>query len=172
MQIFVASDHRGYSLKNKLFADLTRASLIGSTPVKVTDLGPKTYDKTDDYNDAAIAVVKAIKSAEKSAETADTEVFGILICGSAIGISIQANRFKGIRAAVVTSLETAEAARSHNDANVLCLSADSLNLAKDPLESEKAYEDLFALVEKFLQTPFSGEERHKRRIKRLDEEIK
>lgn len=170
MQIFLASDHRGFQLKAKLCADLPRASFAASTPVTVTDLGPKAYDKDDDYNDAAIAVAEAVLKAEKSVR-ADEEVFGILVCGSAIGISIQANRFKGIRAAIVQDLETAESARSHNDANVLCLSSDRLSRAEDPLETEKAYEDLFAMVEKFLSTPFSGEERHLRRIKRLDKEI-
>ena len=168
MQIFVAADHRGFSLKNKICADLTRASITNSTPVTVTDLGPKTYDPKDDYNDAARAVAKAILNNYKIGKS---ETFGILICGSAIGISIQANRFKGVRAAVVSDLETAESARSHNDANIICLSADRLNAAHDPLETEKAYEDLFAIIEKFLTTPFSNEPRHLRRIKRLDKEI-
>lgn len=168
MQIFVASDHRGFELKGRICAFLVRAPFTASTPVNVVDLGPKYYDKNDDYNDPARAVASAVLTARKIGEK---DAFGILICGSAIGISIQANRFKGIRAAVVHSLETAESARSHNDANVLCLSADELNNAEDPLESETAYEDLFALVEKFLTTPFSDEPRHKRRIKRLDEEV-
>ena len=168
MQIFVASDHRGFELKGRICAFLTRAPFTASTPVKVVDLGPNFYDKNDDYNDAARAVAKAVLTAKKVGKD---DPFGILICGSAIGISIQANRFKGIRAAVVHNLETAESSRSHNDANVICLSADQLANAKDPLESEAAYEDLYAIIEKFLTTPFSGEERHKRRIKRLDEEV-
>lgn len=168
MQVFIAADHRGFGLKNKICADLARASFTGDTPVTVNDCGPSVYDEKDDYNDAARAVASAVLTAKKVNK--DT-VFGILVCGSAIGISIQANRFKGIRAAVVSDLETAESARSHNDANVLCLSADRLNLAKDPLETEKAYEDLYAIIEKFLTTPFSNEPRHLRRIKRLDEDI-
>lgn len=173
MQIFLASDHRGYDLKGRLCANLPRALIGLSTPVNIIDLGPKSYNPNDDYNDAARAVAQAVLNAEKITRPAgDREVFGILICGSAIGISIQANRFKGIRAAVVTSLETAESSRRHNDANVLCLSADQLAATKDPLETEQALEDLYALIEKFLATPFSGEERHQRRIKRLDEEIK
>ncbi|MBQ2638176.1 RpiB/LacA/LacB family sugar-phosphate isomerase [Candidatus Saccharibacteria bacterium] len=173
MQIFLASDHRGYDLKGRLCANLPRALIGLSTPVNIIDLGPKSYDPNDDYNDAARAVAQAVLNAEKITRPAGgREVFGILICGSAIGISIQANRFKGIRAAVVTNLETAESSRSHNDANVLCLSADQLATTKDPLETEQALEDLYALIEKFLATPFSGEERHQRRIKRLDEEIK
>ena len=169
MQIFLASDHRGFSLKSRLVADLARASFSSSTPVNVMDLGPNSYNPEDDYNDAAIAVAKAISETERKG---DEDTFGILICGSAIGISIQANRFKGIRAAVVTDLETAASSREHNNANVICLSADRLAHAEDPLESEKAYEDLFATIEKFITTPFSGEPRHVRRIKRLDEEVK
>ena len=168
MQIFIASDHRGFELKGRIVAFLTRASFVTSTPVSVIDLGPTYYDANDDYNDAARAVVKAILTARKIGQD---DSFGILICGSAIGISIQANRFKGIRAAIVNNIETAETARSHNDANILCLSADQLVSAKDPLESETAYEDLFAIIEKFFTTPFSNEERHQRRNNRLDEEI-
>lgn len=170
MQIFLASDHRGFQLKQQLCADLPRASITASTPVTVLDLGPKTYDPDDDFNDAAIAVAKAILKTEQSVR-ADEPVFGILICGSAIGVSIQANRFRGIRAAVANDLETAESARAHNDANVLCLSADHLTSTKDPLETEQAYEDLLAIVEKFLNTPFSGEARYVRRNQRLDKEI-
>ena len=169
MQIFLASDHRGFDLKNKLVADLNRASLNQSTPVSVVDLGPTSYNPDDDYNDPAIAVAKAVLDAE---ENSKEDVFGILICGSAIGVSIQANRIKGIRAAVVIDLETAIASREHDDANIICLSADHLANAKDPLEGEKAYEDLFAIVEKFISTPFSGEARHVRRINRSDMEVK
>ncbi len=138
---------------------------ISDSPLEVIDLGPKTLDPSDDYNDSAIAVSKAILNSETH------PCLGILICGSAIGISIQANRFKGIRAAVCTDMETAESSRFHNNANILCLSADYLARAKDPLENEKTYEDIFAIVEKFLSTPFSNEERHLRRIKRLDKEV-
>ena len=150
-QVFIASDHRGYRLKEKLklhFSDLI-------------DLGPSEYNPDDDYNDFANTLAKNVLENPGS--------LGVLICGSAIGISIQANRHKGIRAAVVSDLETAKLAREHNDANVLCLSANQIENSKDPLESEKAYEDLSGVVETFLNTDFSNEERHKRRIKKLDE---
>lgn len=169
MQIFLASDHRGFSLKSKLATDLPHIQLASESHISIVDLGPNAYDPDDDFNDAAIAVSRAIIESQK---TRDEEVMGILICGSAIGVSIQANRFKGIRAAVVTDIETAMSSREHNNANVLCLSADHLAQAKDPLEGEKAYEDLLAIVEKFLTTPFSGEARYVRRTKRLDEEVK
>ena len=150
--VFIASDHRGFGLKNKL--KLEHPEFI--------DLGPAQLDPSDDYNDAAIAVAKKVLEAPGS--------FGILICGSAIGVSIQANRFKGIRAAVVSDIESAKKTREHNDANVLCLSSDHLLSSPDPLESETALENISALVDTFLSTPFSGEPRHVRRIKRLDKE--
>jgi len=163
MQVFIAADHRGYSLKNKLVVDLPHLDIGESEPISFVDLGPSQYVETDDFNDAAIDVCKAVLNAEKS--------YGIIICGSAIGVSIQANRFRGIRAAVVNDIETAEVSRMHNDANVICLSADRLVTATDPLETEKAYEDIIEIIRKFLSTPFSGEERYIRRIKRLDKEV-
>ena len=80
--VYLASDHRGFKLKEALkhaFPDFV-------------DLGPHTFDPEDDYNDAALAVAKRVQS--------EPDAFGVLICGSAIGISIQANRFKKVRAAV------------------------------------------------------------------------
>lgn len=139
--VFIASDHRGFSLKQKL----------KSAFLDFLDLGPATFDPEDDYNDSAIAVAKKVKSTPDS--------FGILLCGSAIGVSIQANRFRGIRAAVAQDAKSAKLTRLHNDANVLCLSADTISLRR----AKK-------ITHTFLSTPFSNEERHLRRIKRLDME--
>lgn len=143
--VFIASDHRGFRLKQFLVKKLP----------ELVDLGPYEFDPEDDYNDAALVVAKRVLSAE----TPDAK--GILICGSAIGVSIQANRFKKIRAAVALTPKAVVQTREHNDANVLCLSADSLTPRK-----------ALKLVKIFLNTPFSHEERHARRIKRLDEEEK
>ncbi|MBR3256977.1 RpiB/LacA/LacB family sugar-phosphate isomerase [Candidatus Saccharibacteria bacterium] len=151
--VFIASDHRGFSLKNKL--KLEHPDFI--------DLGPSELNPNDDYNDSANAVAK------KVLETPGSK--GILICGSAIGVSIQANRHKGVRAAVVSDLDSAIKTREHNDANILCLSSDKISDSKDPLESEKALEDVSAVVNAFLETDFSNEPRHVRRIKKLDEEL-
>ncbi|MBR3204149.1 RpiB/LacA/LacB family sugar-phosphate isomerase [Candidatus Saccharibacteria bacterium] len=151
--VFIASDHRGFNLKNKL--KLEYPSFV--------DLGPTEFEPDDDYNDYAN------KLAKKVLENKDSK--GILICGSAIGVSIQANRHKGIRAAVINNLEDAIKTREHNDSNILCLSADHLRNSKDPLETEKSLEDTSAIVEAFLNTKFSNEERHIRRIKKLDEEV-
>ncbi len=160
-EIFIASDHRGYELKNKLVA-----ALSGGAPLEeqinlyaedgsqflVSDLGPFEENPDDDYNDAAIAVAHAVKDNPGS--------FGIIVCGSGNGVSIQANRVKGVRAIAPTMTEIARKGREHNNANVLCLSADYLN-----------YEEVLNLITAFLITKFSGEERHVRRNNRLDEEV-
>ncbi|MBR5389647.1 RpiB/LacA/LacB family sugar-phosphate isomerase [Candidatus Saccharibacteria bacterium] len=167
MQVFLSSDHRGFILKSKLTSDLAKTQLASGNQISIVDLGPNAYNQDDDFNDAAISVVKAIK---ENTRPGDEEPFGILICGSAIGVSIQANRFRGIRAAVITDIETAVPSREHDNANIICISADRLARAKDPLESEAEYENILAIIEAFLNTPFSGKECYERRIKRLDEE--
>ena len=144
--VFFSADHRGFELKHRLLKVFPDFS----------DLGPTTYNPDDDYNDAAIAVSK------KVLET--TGSFGILICGSAIGVSIQANRFKKIRAAICSCPESAKLTRLHNDANILCLSADKVKTDAD-------FEKTKQTINAFLSTNFSGEARHLRRIKRLDEEV-
>ena len=144
-EVFIASDHRGFDAKNALVAAL-------NNDYTVSDLGPFEKNPDDDYNDAAIAVVRAVKSYD--------DAKGIIICGSSHGVAIQANRFKGIRAIQGFSEELARLGREHNDANVLCLSADFLDDNKI---------DKIARI--FLNTEFSGEERHIRRNNRLDEEV-
>ena len=141
-EVFIASDHRGFKLKQ----------FLARKNPSFSDLGPHTFVPDDDYNDAALAVARRVREVPDS--------FGILICGSAIGMSIQANRFKGIRAAIVPDVKTARLTRAHNDANVLCLPADLL----PPKKALK-------IVSAFLKTPFSSEERHVRRVKRLDKEV-
>lgn len=144
-EVFISSDHRGYNAKNTLVSAL-------NGEYSVSDLGPFELNPDDDYNDAAIAVANAVKSYDGAR--------GIIICGSAHGVAIQANRFKGIRAIECTEPELAKLGREHNDANVLCLSADFTDA-----------ETMATIARVFLNTDFSGEERHIRRIKRLDEEV-
>ena len=144
-EVFIASDHRGFDAKNALVAAL-------NNDYTVSDLGPFENNPDDDYNDAAIAVAKAVKSYD--------DAKGIIICGSSHGVAIQANRFKGIRAIQGFSEELARLGREHNDANILCLSADFLDDNKI---------DKIARI--LLNTEFSGEERHVRRNNRLDEEV-
>lgn len=104
----IASDHAGVALKAAI------CDWLIAKGERVDDLGVNSPARVD-YPDQADLVVKALL--EKRADR------GILICGTGIGMSIRANRFKGIRAAVVYSIETAELARQHNDANILCLGA-------------------------------------------------
>ena len=145
MQIFIGSDYRGFAKKQMLVDYLNE---LGLDP---QDVGAYEYHEGDDFNDPAIAVAKEIR---KSPET-----LGILLCGSAHGVTMQANRFKGVRAAHCDSVESAKLARAHDDANVLCLSAQFLT------------EDVMKEITRaFIDTDFEKLERRIRRVKRLDEE--
>ena len=105
--VAIASDHAGFDLKQKLVDILTARA-----DVEVTDLGPNSATRCD-YPDYAAAVAKAVQSGQA--------MRGILVCGSGIGVSIAANRFEGVRAALAHNAVTARLSRAHNDANVLCL---------------------------------------------------
>lgn len=148
-RLFLGSDHRGFAEKQRLVSALTQTSL--KDVYEIIDLGPTTLKPDDDFNDAAIAVAKAVR------ENPDSK--GILICGSAHGIAIQANRFKGIRAICGYTAELVRLGRLHNDANVLCLSADFMDTAA-----------IDRSVSMFLTASFLPEERYIRRNRRLDEE--
>lgn len=143
MHIYIGADYRGFKAKQELLKYLAK------TEYEVTDLG--TYeDSENDFNDSAIAVAKRVRK--------NIEDRGILICDSAHGMTMQANRFKGIRAAHCTTPESAKLAREHDDANVLCLSAHFLD--------DKQIQEI---VNMFLDTKFEHLERRNRRINRLDE---
>lgn len=143
MKIFLGSDHRGFELKNAVAQFLTTLS------IEIIDCGPQDFDAEDDFNDYAKAVAKNISSNQDS--------FGILICGSAQGVAMQANRFKKVRAAICHSADDARETRLHNNANILCLAAD-----KHP--------DYATIIEAFLSTMPLTEEKYLRRVKKLDEE--
>lgn len=143
MEIFVGADYKGLEKKQKILGFLAKKDY------NVNDLG--TYDSSEnDYNDPAIAVSKMVRK--------NRDARGILICDSAHGMTIQANRFKGIRAANCDSEESVKLAREHDDINVLCLAAHFLELDK-----------MQGLIEAFLNTKFIDYERRIRRINRLDE---
>ncbi len=143
LNIAVGSDHAGYELKSVVI------DYLNTKGYKITDCGCFSLESVD-YPDYAQAVAKEILS-ERS------EV-GILICGTGIGVSIAANRFDGIRAAVCSSEELAEITRKHNDANVLSLGSRVLG---DNIELIKS------IIEKFLSTEFEGG-RHLIRRDKLD----
>ena len=148
-RLFVSSDHRGFADKQRLL------SVLGNSNVKnvyeIVDLGPNTLKPEDDFNDAAIKVARSVRENPGSR--------GILICGSAHGISIQANRFKGIRAICGYTPELVHIGRLHEDANVLCLSSDFM----DDVTINRS-------VSMFLSAEFLPEERYIRRNARLDED--
>ena len=108
MQFFIASDHAGFKLKGSVLGILEQ---MGH---RVIDLGPMDAERVDYPDFANILCQKVLEN---------TESFGILICGSGIGMSIAANRHKGIRAALCSEPYSAAMSRAHNDANVLCLGA-------------------------------------------------
>ena len=106
MKVAIASDHAGYQMKLAVKEHLSNRGIV------VVDLGPE-YPERCDYPDFAQKVCASIQKNEVA--------WGVLVCGTGIGMSMTANRFKGIRAAVVTDPFCAAATRQHNDANVLCL---------------------------------------------------
>ncbi len=144
MNIYIGSDYRGFGKKQVLLDYLSNLNYT------VNDMGAYEYVEGDDFNDSAIAVAKAVRE--------DLGSKGILICDSAHGVTIQANRFKGIRAAHCDSIESAKLAREHDDANILCLSAHFIDDTK-----------MKEIVKVFIETNFTNLERRIRRINRLDE---
>ena len=141
MRVAVSADHAGYDMKQDL------AAVLRGQGHDVLDLGTHSGAAVD-YPDCAQAVAAAVRQGEAER--------GILICGSGAGVSIAANKFPGIRAAVCHDCYTAHQAVEHDAMNVLCLGARviGLNVARE-------------IVEGFLRASFSGEERHERRLNKI-----
>ena len=142
MHIHIGSDHAGLELKAALVAHLEHKGH------QVTDHGPHEYDAVDDYPDfcipAAIATV------------ADPASLGIVLGGSGNGEQIAANKVTGVRAALAWNIETAKLARDHNNANVVGIGGRMHSI-----------EECKAIIGAFVETPFSNDERHIRRIKKI-----
>ena len=139
MRIHIGSDHAGLDFKNRIVSQLR------ANGHEVVDHGPHEMDPLDDY--PKFCIPAAIATA------ADPDSFGIVLGGSGNGEQMAANKVKGIRAALVWNEATAIAAREHNDANVIAIGGR--------MHTE---EEALALVDLFLATPFSNDERHVRRI--------
>jgi ribose 5-phosphate isomerase B len=146
MRIHIATDHAGLETSHFLIDSLTASGH------EVFDHGPKSYDPLDDYPgfciNAALAVIHD--------EQAGVNALGIVLGGSGNGEQIAANKVSGIRAALVWNEDTAKLARSHNDANVIAVGA-----------RQHSKEEVLELIETFIQEPFSGDERHARRIGKI-----
>ncbi len=147
--IFIASDHRGYNLKEKVKLWLAEWNQ------EFEDLGNDRLDPEDDYPDFAILVVRRVK--ERESERTEEKVLGVVICGSGVGVDIAANRSAGVRCGLGFSVEQIKKAREDDDINCLALAADFL-------DEETAKN----IVKTFLGTEFSSEEEKKRRIEKLD----
>lgn len=142
VRVYIGSDHAGFELKSVL------VNWLISAGYEVTDCGPVSYHHDDDYPPYVMRAA--------AAAVADPGSFGIVIGGSGNGEQIAANKIGGIRAALAWSEETARLARLHNDANVLSLGARMYPVA-----------DAIAFTQVFLETPFSGEARHVRRLEMI-----
>lgn len=142
MVVYIASDHRGLELKQKLVEFMRNAKY------DVRDLGPDHYDHEDDYPDFAARVAEKVSS--------DKDSRGIVICGSGGGVSIAANKYKGIRAVIGFNPDQAKATKVDEDTNVLALSSDFV-----PAEHSRD------VAEAWLGAEFSGEDRHVRRLKKI-----
>lgn len=144
MRVYLGSDHAGFELKAILVEHL------GKQGFDVVDVGALSYDPLDDYP------VPCIETAQKV--VADPGSLGIVIGGSGNGEQIAANKVKGIRAALAWNTTTAKLAREHNNAQIVGIGG-----------RQHTTEEAIAIVEAFLSTPFSGDERHARRIAQLAE---
>ena len=143
MKIAIASDHAGFPLKGPM------AKLLKSLGHEVLDLGAHQFDPDDDYPDYARYVGQAIQ--HQQAER------GILICGSGIGACVAANKMDGVRAGVCHDTYTAHQSVEHDDVNVLCVGARIIGIC---IAEE--------VVRSFVGAAFSGEERHARRLEKIN----
>ncbi|MDO8638667.1 MAG: RpiB/LacA/LacB family sugar-phosphate isomerase [Candidatus Daviesbacteria bacterium] len=142
--IYLGADHRGFELKSKIFTRLLDEGY------DVRDLGNDHLDPDDDYVDFAQKVAGAVAGGPENK--------GILFCGSGAGVDIVANKFDGIRSALVFDLQRAKQAREDDNANIISLPADILDI-----------ESAFEIVKIFLETSFSDKEKYQRRLEKLQE---
>ena len=144
MRIHIGSDHAGLELKAELVKHLS------SKGHDVTDHGPHEYDALDDYPDFCIPAAQAVAK--------DPSSLGIVLGGSGNGEQIAANKVKGIRAALAWSIETAKLAKEHNNANVVAVGGrmHEISFVKE-------------IIDAFIGEPFSNDERHVRRIKKISD---
>ncbi|TDN46231.1 ribose 5-phosphate isomerase B [Curtobacterium flaccumfaciens] len=148
MRIHLGTDHAGLEFNTTLNAHLTEAGH------EVVDHGPTEYDALDDYPSFCINAAHAVVQDQR----AGVQALGVVFGGSGNGEQIAANKVEGIRAALVWNESTALLARQHNDANVISIGA-----------RQHTEEEAIRFVDLFIAEPFSGEERHARRIAQLAE---
>lgn len=148
MIIHIATDHAGLEIKDVISAHLSKNGH------EVVDHGAYTYDANDDYPEFITSAAEAVARDQQE----DKEALGVVFGGSGNGEQIAANKVRGIRAALVWNEDTSRLAREHNDANVISIGA-----------RQHTQDEMLALIDLFIATPFSGEERHVRRIGQIGE---
>lgn len=148
MRVHIATDHAGLELSHAL---IERLSAQG---YEMVDHGPQSYDPLDDYPGFCIAAAQAVVADQE----AGVDALGIVLGGSGNGEQIAANKVPGVRAALAWSEATAKLARQHNDANVVAVG-----------NRQHTIEEATRIIEWFLAEPFSGDERHVRRIGQIAE---
>jgi ribose 5-phosphate isomerase B len=146
MRIHIATDHAGLEFSTQLQHHLAAQGH------DVVDHGPVEYDALDDYPAFCIRAAQAVVVDQQSG----VDALGVVFGGSGNGEQMAANKVQGVRAALVWNLATAELAREHNDANVISIGA-----------RQHTFDEALSFIDRFIATPFSGEERHARRIAQL-----
>lgn len=145
MLIYIGADHRGFELKESL------KKFLKDQGYEAVDLGNDHYDENDDYPDFAATVGKAVNEDPENRR-------GILICRSGAGVDIVVNKFKGVRSVLASNPDQAYLSRNDDDTNVLSLASEFIN-------TESAQKILLT----WLKTPFSGEEKNKRRLQKISD---
>ena len=143
MKVFLGADHRGFELKEKL------KKYIAELDYGVEDYGAFLHDKNDDYPDFARKVAESVANDPERSR-------GVLVCGSGVGVAIAANKINDIRAGTAINAEQIKDSVSDEDTNILAISADYIS--EDQAKK---------IAKSFLETKFSGEERHIRRINKI-----
>ena len=149
MRIFIGADHRGFKLKQAL------KGWLSDFGHDVVDCGAEEHVEGDDYTDYATKVASQVV---RNSGVQELQTFGVVICGSGVGVDVVANKFAGIRCGLGLNAEQVRVAREDDDINVLALAADYVS--KDKAEE---------MVKVFLESEFSGEERHVRRLEKISE---
>jgi ribose 5-phosphate isomerase B len=142
MKIGIAADHAGFEQKQGLLKQLKEAGY------NVNDFGALEFDATDDYPDIIVPLAKAVANAEVDK--------GIAVCGSGVGVSIAANKFAGVRAALITESYSAHQGVEHDDMNLLCVGGRVIG----PML-------IWEIVQSFLKAEYKGEERFQRRLDKV-----
>ena len=142
MKVVIGSDHGGFDFKSRL------VTYLGEKGYEVKDSGANEYQDGDDYPDYVVPVVKEVSQDESSV--------GILLCKNGVGVSMLANKFEKIRAALSFSRKHAQMARKDDNANVLAIPAEYVD-----------YSELMEITDAFLETDFSNAERHVRRLDKV-----